>query len=100
MAHTIRSFKQRLADADRREAMSTVTMTERLLSLILIELKETRRHRKSADHARTLQGIGFSREQAAAILGTTAASLGVLERRDTEAQSADAVDPHDGETHV
>lgn len=91
MPRSIKSFSQRRSEAERREALSVVTMTERLLALILIELRETRSHRKSAEHAISLQDIGFSKAQAAAILGTTTACLYVLEHRHREAESAPAV---------
>lgn len=91
MPRPLKSFNQRQADAARRDALSTISTTEHLLALILIQLKEMQVHRKIAEHSADLHGAGFSRAQAAAILGTTPASLFVLERRHERAESDPAV---------
>jgi hypothetical protein len=82
MPRPIRSFAERQAEKDKHEALETVTMTERLLAHILIELMETRGRRGPAALARRLEVIGFSTKAAAALLDTTPASLAVAKQRE------------------
>lgn len=81
MARPIRSLSQRLAAADVAEALKSITATEHLLALILIELMQTRGNRGYAELSKVLRGVGFSQAQAAAILQTTTATLSVSEHR-------------------
>jgi transcriptional regulator len=90
MTRGTRSFEARHADEQKREALDTITMTERLLAHILIELMESRASRKQADFARRLRHVGFSTKQVAALLDTTPAALYVTERRERP-ESVDAV---------
>lgn len=81
MPRPIRSLAQRLAEEDRRAAMATVTRTERLLALLLVELMQTRANRETAELGATLKQAGFSQPQSAALLGTTQATLAVVAHR-------------------
>jgi hypothetical protein len=91
MARPIRTLSQRLAAKEVEDALSTVTTTERLLARILIELMNTRRERTTAELAQALQGVGFSKAQAAGILGTTTQSVRVAEHRRDHPVAVDAV---------
>ena len=87
MARRIQSFAERRAAADRADAISVVSTTERLLAAILVELLSVRAERGLGELSQRLQAVGFSRLQAAALLNTTAATLAVSERRESaEAQ--------------
>ena len=77
----IRSFRQRMADEDTRETLEGLSLTERLLVQILIELMHTRGRCGQTAIARRLRVVGFSTKQIAALLHTTPASLAVAKRR-------------------
>lgn len=85
-----RAFAERQAEAAKQDALETVTMTERLLAHILIELMETRARRKQVDIARRLRAVGFSTKQVAALLDTTPASLSVGENREKREDQAES----------
>ncbi len=88
MARPIRSFEARQAETAKRDALDTITLTERLLAEILIELMETRAARTQIAIARRLKRAGFSTKQAAALLDTTPAALAVGERREKNAEES------------
>ena len=73
----IRSFTARQADAERRAALETLSLTDRLLAHVLIELMEIRRRRDAGDLTDRLRRVGLSTTQIAALLDTTPASLAV-----------------------
>ncbi len=81
MARPIRSFSARLAEKEQQDALETVTLSNRLLAHVLIELMDTRGHRPMEAIATRLQQIGFSAKQAAALLDTTPAALAVGRQR-------------------
>lgn len=83
MPRPLRSFSQRLSDAEKREAISAVTPTERLLAMILVELMVMRGRRGLAELSRALERGGLSRAQAAALLDTSASTLRVVQHRES-----------------
>lgn len=78
---SVKSFAKRRAEAERRDVLDTLTLTERLLVNILIELMETRAHRNQAEIAERLTRVGLSTKQIAAVLDTTPETLAVAARR-------------------
>jgi hypothetical protein len=87
VSRPIRSLSQRLAAQEVADALRTITTTERLLARILIELMNTRRERSTAELARALQEVGFSKAQAAGILDTTTQSVRMAEHRHDQAEA-------------
>lgn len=75
------SFAERQRRRDEREALSVITVTERLLVLILLELMATRAHRSTAESADVLARAGFSTRQIAGLLGTSEATINVSKNR-------------------
>jgi len=96
MGRPIGTFAERQAAKQRRDALAGITTTEHLLALILIELRETRGHQLTADHAAMLERVGFSRAQVAAILDSSPASLHVLKRRRDRGDAAPSADVEAG----
>lgn len=85
---TVRSFAERHADEQKREALETMTLTERLLAHVLIELMEMRSRRGYAAIASRLRHVGLSSKQIAALLNTTPASLAIIQSRTDESGTA------------
>lgn len=81
MSRPIRPFTERMADAERRKALGTLTLTERLLAHVLIELMETRGRNGQAGLTKRLRHVGLNTKQIAALLDTTPESLAVAEAR-------------------
>ena len=81
MGRPMGTLRERRAAANRRAALAGITTIEHLLALLVIEIKETRGHQRLTTHAEMLAGAGLSKAQAAAILGSSAASVRVLQRR-------------------
>jgi hypothetical protein len=80
-----KSFAARLADQEHREALESLSCTERLLALLLLELRGLREPLRAAEAAALLQRAGLSPRQIAALLDTTPASLSVARHRAREA---------------
>jgi len=77
----MKTFLQRQAEEDTKQALESLTTSERLLAHILIELMEMRAKRGYADIAARLKLAGLSAKQAAAVMGSSVASLAVVQRR-------------------
>jgi len=78
---TVRSFAERQSDAEKRDALASMTLTERLLAAILLQLLAMQASRDQAELAAPLKRAGLSTNQIAALLDTTPASLAVAKRR-------------------
>lgn len=85
----VKSFSQRRAAAEKAEALETMTVTERLLAHILIELFDARAHWSMHERAQRLKQAWLSTQQAAALLDTTPATLAVLKRRESAQGTAE-----------
>lgn len=77
----IKSFTERMAAEEKRVALETLSLSERLLAQILLQLMAVQSNYQLADRADRLRMSGLSTAQAAALLDTTPATLNVVKAR-------------------
>jgi hypothetical protein len=70
-----------MAEQDKREALETLSLSERLLAQILLQLMAVQSNYGLADRADRLRQAGLSTAQAAALLDTTPAAINVVKAR-------------------
>lgn len=91
MARPIKSLSERLAAQEKTTALRKVSRSECLLAAIWLEIRGARGRISTLEQAQMLDRVGFSRKEAAAILGTSAQTIAVSKHRSESGKSADAV---------
>ena len=79
--------RQKLTDEAKQEALEGISLTERLLVHILIELMETRYRHSHVELSTRLKAVGLTTKQVAAFLDTTPGSLAVMSYRKKRSES-------------